>query len=354
MKKIIYFLIILTLLASVSITIPRISQSDIPMESFFGKNLIANIAEKSSPAVVSIDWQRKVKRIYRDPFSDFFQSEPRFKERIIPVRSAGSGFIYDKKGYIITNEHVIHNAKGAKINITLLDGRKFIAKLIGADESLDLAVLKIKGSKLPIIKFGNSDLIRPGEWVVAIGNPYRFSHTVTLGIISATGRDLQDLGKHNLIQTDAAINPGNSGGPLINLKGEVIGINVAVAAKAQNIGFAIPINAAKDILNTLVSKGMVPRGWLGVSIRDIDQQIANYFGLKSTKGAFVVGIYRNSAAHKYGLKRYDIIKKINGKTVKNSDDLRKKILSIKPGKKITCIIERNKKTLQKKIILGKK
>lgn len=349
MKKIIVLLLISILLC---LPISALSQHNITGESFLGKNLIADIAEKTSPSVVSIDWERKIKQTYWDPFSDFFQKEPSFKERIVPVRSAGSGFIYDKKGYIITNEHVVHNAKGAKINITLLDGRKFIAKLIGADESLDLAVLKINGTNLPAIKFGNSDLIRPGEWVVAIGNPYRFSHTVTLGIISATGRDLADLGKHNLIQTDAAINPGNSGGPLINLQGEVIGINVAIAAQAQNIGFAIPINAAKEVLDTLVSKGKVLRAWLGVSIRDIDAQIMNYFGLKSSKGVIIAAIYSNSAAHKYGLTKYDIIKKINGEAVKNSEDLKKKISSFKPSKKITVEIERNKRTIVKNIILG--
>ena len=349
-------LIFLTLLIVIFPLITNISlaETNKAPELFLGKTLIADIAEKTSPAVVSIDWERKIKQTVWDPFSDFFKFEPSFKERIIPIKSAGSGFIYNEKGYIITNEHVIHNSKEAKLNITLPDGRKYTAKLIGSDESLDLAVLKINGSNLPTIKLGNSDKIRPGEWVIAIGNPYRFSHTVTFGIISATGRDLEDLRKNNLIQTDAAINPGNSGGPLINLDGEVIGINVAIAAQAQNIGFAIPINAAKEILDVLVSKGKIARGMLGVSIRDLDEQIINYFGLKTKEGVIIVGIDANSPAEKYGLKKYDIIKKVNGQKVTSSEDLQKKISSHKPGETLTIEILREDKTIDKKIVLGEK
>ncbi|MBU1027320.1 MAG: trypsin-like peptidase domain-containing protein [Candidatus Margulisbacteria bacterium] len=208
------------------------------------------MVEEVGEAVVNIDIVKNI-RIRTSPFSNFgFNFIPEFRnfyqERIIPQKGAGSGFIIDNRGYILTNEHVVRGA--SEINVTLKDGRKLSAVITGVDESLDLAMIKVEAGDLPVLKLGNSDKIRPGEWVIAIGNPYGFSNTVTAGIISATGRTIENLSKQNLIQTDAPINPGNSGGPLLNLNGEVIGINVAIVAGAQSIGFAIPINAAKEAL----------------------------------------------------------------------------------------------------------
>lgn len=231
----------------------------------WGPNTIANIVEEVGDAVVNIDVVKKVR--VSSPFKNFerdfgffgFDFMPEFRDfysdRVIPQKGAGSGFIIDSKGYILTNEHVVRGAD--EIKVTLKDGRKLKGKVAGKDASLDLAVIKVDAKDLPTLKLGDSSKIRPGEWVIAIGNPYGFSNTVTAGIVSATGRTLKDLGKKNLIQTDTPINPGNSGGPLLNLNGEVIGINVAIVAGAQSIGFAIPVNAAKEVVDELIKKGKV-------------------------------------------------------------------------------------------------
>ena len=306
-----------------------------PIPNANGYNVIADIVEQVGDAVVNIDVEKSIKARVFSPLNNFdrrffgFDPDPGFKDffedQVIPQRGAGSGFIFDKKGHIMTNEHVIKNAD--KIKITLKDGRKFDAKVIGKDSTIDLAILEIKAKNLPVIPLGNSSKIRPGEWAIAIGNPYGFSNTVTAGIISATGRHLSDLGKKNLIQTDTAINPGNSGGPLINLAGEVIGINVAIVAQAQGIGFAIPVNEAKRVKTELIEKGKVVRPWLGVYLRDMDKRLANYLDLPLKEGIAVVEIVKNSPAEKMRLKRYDIIKKVDGKTINqfNSDSVKESI-----------------------------
>jgi len=310
---------------------------------------IADIVEKEGGAVVNIDII-KIIRIRTSPFlnpDDFFgyQVMPEFRnfsrERIVPQRGAGSGFFIDKRGYVITNEHVTRGA--AEIIVTTRDGKKYAGKIAGADPDLDIAVIKIdpQGVDLPVLPLGDSANLRPGEWVIAIGNPYGFSNSVTSGIISATGRVLGDIGKKNLIQIDAAINPGNSGGPLLNFKGEVIGVNVAIMSGAQGIGFAIPINAAKEIVQTLIDNGRVIRGWLGVNMQDVDGRVANYLDLPMVDGAVVFDVIKGSPAEEMGLKKFDVFREINGAKVSTAGDMHEAIAALKPGAEIKVKIYRD-------------
>ena len=307
---------------------------------------IPEIVEKVGSAVVNIDVVKMEKARIFDPFKDFgfgFRLEPEFRhffeDKIVPIKGAGSGFIINKKGYILTNHHVVKNAD--KIKVTLKDGRSFNAKTIGSDATLDLAVIKIDAGNLPTVLLGDSTKIKPGQWVVAIGNPYQFANTVTVGIISATGRALRDIGKQDLIQTDAAINPGNSGGPLIDMAGKVIGINVAIAAGAEGIGFAIPINSAKEVLNDLITKGKVIRPWLGIYMRDVDEKIAQYLDLPLTTGVVITDVVPDSPAAKMGLRRYDVIREIDKKKVEKGEDVQKIIKDRKPGDKIMILVFRD-------------
>ena len=322
------------------------------MDQLKGFNIIADTVEEVGPAVVNIDIVKLQKtRVFNpfaggDPFG-FFEVDPGFRnffeDKTIPMKGAGSGFIINKEGFILTNEHVVKDAD--KIKVTLKDGRSFDGKIIGKDKKLDLAVIKIDAHDLPVARLGDSNNIRPGEWVIAIGNPYGFANTVTAGIVSALGRSIQDLGKRDLIQTDAAINPGNSGGPLINLAGEVIGVNVAIVAQAQGLGFAIPINEAKDVLGQLVEKGKVVRAWLGVYMRDIDERIANYLDLPVARGVIITEIVKGSPADKMGLVRYDIVKEVNGQKVEKANDMQAVVQKMAPGDSISITVFRKEKNI---------
>jgi serine protease Do len=322
----------------------------------FGPETIADIVEKVGESVVNIDVVKKIK--ISSPFKNFdqdffgFDFMPEFRQfsqdRVVPQKGAGSGFIIDSKGHILTNEHVVRGAD--EIKVTLKDGRKLTGKVIGQDASLDLAIIKVDAQDLPSLKLGDSSKLRPGEWVIAIGNPYGFANTVTAGIVSATGRSLDDIGKKNLIQTDAPINPGNSGGPLLNLNGEVVGINVAIVAGAQSIGFAIPVNAAKEVLDELIKKGKIVRAWLGVYMRDVDEKIAAYLDLPVAEGVVVIDVVKDSPADKMGLQKYDVIRAVNDKKVDKSAEIQEMIQKNKPGDKITLKIYRDGKT---KVLSGK-
>jgi len=345
---------LLFLLTAYSLLLTAISFAQIPVLTTPGTspNIIADAVEKAGPAVVNIDVVKMQKTQVFNPFKDFdfgfgFDPDPEFKrffeDRVVPIKGAGSGFIIDKEGSIFTNEHVVRGAD--KIKVTLKDGRSFEGKVIGSDATLDLAVVKIEAHDLPTIPLGDSSQIRPGEWVIAIGNPYGFSNTVTAGIISATGRSLGELGKKDLIQTDAAINPGNSGGPLININGEVIGINTAIVAQAQGLGFAIPINEAKVIKDDLINKGKVIRPWIGIYLRDIDEKIANYLDLPVSDGVIVTDIVKDSPAEQAGLKKYDVIKEVDGEKMKNSNEVIGKIQKNKIGNTSRFMIYREGKNL---------
>jgi serine protease Do len=315
----------------------------------------ADLAEKVKPAVVNVSTTSKVK-MQGNPFR-FFQGEDEegqlrefFKKFFgeIPDRerkqqSLGSGFIIGSDGQIITNNHMIEGAE--EIKVKLSDGREFKAKVIGRDAKTDLALIKIASpvEHLSVLELGDSDKMRVGDWVLAVGIPFGLEHTVTQGIISATGRVIGSGPYDNFLQTDAPINPGNSGGPLVNLKGEVIGINTAIVSGGQGLGFAIPSSLAKSIITQLKDKGKVVRGWMGVSIQTVTPDLAESFGMKEPKGALVGDVSPGSPAQKAGLKRGDIIVGYDGKTIKDSNDLPRFVAETPVGKRVDVDIIRDGK-----------
>jgi len=329
----------------------------------------ASVAEKASPAVVGIKSEKEITQRYYgfgspfgeqfDPFSDdffdFFRRRsprrytPRTPQRKQMTTAMGSGFIISADGYVLTNNHLVGEAE--KVVIELADGRKFIATAedIKTDEDSDIAVVKIDAKNLPYLKLADSDALEVGEWVLAIGNPLGLSHTVTAGIVSAKGRSGFDLATlENFIQTDAAINFGNSGGPLINLDGEAVGINAAIAAATGNIGiggigFAIPINMAKHVYEQLKKSGKVERGFLGVILQDMDADMAKAFGLKDNKGVLIPHVDKDSAADKAGLKHNDVILEFNGEPVESANELQNRIAMLKPGTSVKIVVWRDEK-----------
>ena len=318
------------------------------LESF--SNSIADIAEKVGPAVVNIDTVRMVKQ--GSPFGDdpifrrFFGEQFEEYSRTIPQKGAGSGFIINKEGYILTNEHVVHRAD--EIKVTLADGREFTGKVVGSDETSDLAIVKIESeNNLPMVELGDSKGLRVGEIVIAIGNPYGLQQTVTMGVVSAKGRSIpvEEHTYRNFIQTDTAINPGNSGGPLLNTKGEVIGVNTAIIPYAQGIGFAIPINTAKRNIDDLINLGKVRRSWLGVYIQGITPEIAEQFNLSEAKGVLVGDVVKDSPAEEAGIKTGDIIKKVNNEEVNSPGELQDKIRNVDIGKNADIEVVRDGKTI---------
>ena len=321
----------------------------------------AELAEKVKPAVVNISTTSTV-RVPGNPFRHFFgphESDPfgdffghffgDIPDRELKQNSLGSGFIIDKGGFIITNNHVVEGADEIKVKMS--DGREFKAKVVGRDSKTDLALIKISSlfKDLPVLALGDSDTIRVGDWVIAVGNPFGLEHTVTQGIISASGRVIGSEPYDNFLQTDAPINPGNSGGPLVNLKGEVIGINSAIVAGGQGIGFAIPSNMGKSIVAQLKEKGKVTRGWIGVSIQTVTPEIARAFDLKESEGALVGDVVPNSPADKGGIKRGDIIVSFDGKSVKRANDLPMIVADIASGKTVDVKLLRNGKEIAMKV-----
>lgn len=332
-------------------------------QDVYNGNPMVSIVKKSSPAVVNIDTESMVKqRITTNPFGgdpffeeffgdDFFGGDG-MKERVVPQRGKGSGFIVTKNGYILTNNHVVERAD--KIKVTLLDGRSFDAKKIGQDPTFDLAVIQIKAPDLPVLILGDSDVTEVGEWVVAIGNPLGFEHSVTVGVVSAKNRTLQAPGVNfqGFMQTDAAINPGNSGGPLIDLSGRVVGINTAIVPYAQGIGFAIPINMAKQIMDDLIQHGEVRRGWLGVTVQPLTAALVDAYKIPVTEGSIISDVQPNSPANKYGLQRGDVIVSIAGKAVKNSNDVVFSVRNKLAGDKVDFEIYRDGKKKKIEVVLG--
>ncbi len=320
-------------------------------------------AKKVSPATVYIYTEKVIKttRDSRNPFSDeddpfrdffgdefferFFGPGLRSPQREQPLKSLGSGIIVSPEGYIITNNHVVENADLIKIKIN--DTREYEAKLIGADKKSDIAILKIEGKELPYAKLGDSDKLEVGEWIIAIGNPFGLSHTVTSGIISAIGRNNVGISDYeDFIQTDCSINPGNSGGPMINLSGHVIGINTAIFSKSggnQGIGFAIPINMVKKIMTDLIeNKGKVRRGYLGVSIQTVTDVIAEKYGLeKNKRGVLISQVFDNSPADKGGIKENDIIVEFDGIEITDSNKLRNVVAAVQINKNVSVKLLRD-------------
>jgi len=305
---------------------------------------LAPMVKRISPSVVNIATRGTIKEqpgrnpLMDDPFfRRFFDVPPNSKPRERQFQSAGSGVIVDaKNGYIITNHHVVENA--SEITITLLDNRTFSAKVIGSDEGADVAVLQVKQPNLVAITLGDSAKLEVGDYVVAIGNPFGLQHTVTAGIVSALGRNgISPDGYEDFIQTDASINPGNSGGALVNLRGELVGINSAILTGSGGnigIGFAIPVNMVKGVMDQLIKYGQVKRGVLGVQLYNVTPDIAKEFGLSETTGALVAGVAQGSSAERAGIKTGDIITSLNGVTMKNSGELRNAIGMLHVGDKI--------------------
>lgn len=313
------------------------------------ENAIINVHKKVAPAVVYIDTERTVRTspIIPEFFRDFFG--PGFfdfyGQREYKQQGTGSGFLIRPDGYIVTNYHVIQNAE--KITVNLKGGKKYDAKVVGSDRKYDLAILKIDAKNLPYLEMGDSDHLQIGQWVVAVGNPYGLHETVTIGIISALNRSISNSKEEGyLIQTDAAINPGNSGGPLVNLKGEVIGINEAILSNAQNIGFAIPIKILKDNLDDLINQGKITHEkstvpWLGIYMQDVNEDMTEYFKLPFKTGVYVGRVVEGSPADKAGLLPQDIITQVNQKPVKSGDELADMIQKMKIGETISLLVWRN-------------
>jgi serine protease Do len=285
-----------------------------------------------------------------DFFDRFFGDMPR---REFKQRSLGSGFIISNDGYIFTNNHVVEQADTILVKIS--DGKEYEAKVIGTDANTDIALIKIKPSNsLPVAEIGDSEKVKVGEWVIAIGNPFGLDATVTAGIVSAKGRVIGAGPYDNFIQTDASINPGNSGGPLFNMEGKVIGINTAIVAQGQGIGFAIPINMAKSILADLKTKGKVTRGWLGISVQDISDDIAKNLNHQNKGGALVSDVFKGDPADQAGIKVGDIITEINGKPIKDTHELLLTIAALQVGQKMNIKAIRDGKEMTFRVTVAER
>ncbi len=321
-------------------------------------NPFVELAQALNPVVVNINTSKTVQRrspFRNDPFFDDFFS--RFfgdnygQPREYQTQSLGSGFLISSDGYILTNNHVIKDAD--EIDVILYDGTNYSADIIGRDPDTDVGLIKIDAENLPYAALGNSDETKVGEWVIAIGNPFGLSNTVTKGIVSAKERSLGNNQYDNYLQTDASINPGNSGGPLINLKGEVIGINSAIIANAYGLGFAVPINTAKSLLPQLM-EGDVKKGWIGISIQDLDDELVQALGLDSKDGVLVSDVTGDSPAQKAGIKAADVIIEIDGTRMKNSTQLATTIALKGPGAEVSLKLLRKGKEISVKVKLGER
>ena len=347
LKKIIYLLIFLNFTTFQAKAVP---------ESF------ADLADKLMPSVVNISTTQTVKTTTNQfpfqfppgsPFGEMFKDFERPTER--KASALGSGFIIKEDGIVITNNHVIANAEDILVRV---GEKEYKAKLVGADPYMDIAVLKMETKdKFETVEFGDSDTARVGDWAVAIGNPFGLGGTVTAGIISARNRDINLTRYDDFIQTDASINQGNSGGPLFNLKGEVIGINTAIIAPGQSgsigIGFAIPANAASNVIDQLIKFGETKRGWLGVRIQEVTKEIADVEKLKKPAGALVASVGQNSPADKAGIKAGDIILEFDGKKIDTMRTLPKVVANTKVGKSVELKVWRDKKSIKKRLTLGR-
>ncbi len=333
-----------------------------------------SLAESMKPAVVNIYTKTKIQSrgfqgyngmapdelfrfFFGNPLNDGGMRAPAPRE----AQALGSGFVINNEGLIITNSHVVRmsgrNADSIMVKF-IGDSEKspgWEAKVLGVDESTDVALIKLNKKKadLKVTPLGDSSKVKVGEWVVAIGNPYGHMHSVTKGIVSALGRSLEEIDRSEFIQTDASINPGNSGGPLFNLYGEVIGINTAIDARAQGIGFAIPINTAKNVVQQIVEKGEVSIGWVGIEMSELNPQMAEALGLKSSEGVLVQGIFEGGPAARGGIKTYDVITEVNGQTISGSRDFARIVRNLSVGAKAKINLLREGKVLSREITIGK-
>jgi serine protease Do len=368
-------LVVLALVAAVALCAPVASRAQTPagpapesvrvleaLESAF-----VSVADRVMPAVVNVTVKSKRgpagaeapdRPEMEERFKEFFGQEffDRFFRKRSPRdegRASGSGVIVDKQGYILTNNHVVENA--AEIEVGLSDDRKFKAVLVGRDPKTDLAVLRVEAppGSLPVAELGDSDRLRVGQWAIAIGNPFGLDRTVTAGIVSATGRSRVGVATYEaFIQTDASINPGNSGGPLLNLQGKVIGINTAIVASGQGIGFSIPINMAREVMGQLIAKGRVIRGWLGIVIQDLTSDLAAGFGIASPGGVLISDVMKDSPAEAAGMRPGDVIVEFTGAPIKEVTDLQRRVAAVEPGKPAALTVIRDRKPTPLTVRIG--
>ncbi len=321
-----------------------------------------NVAEKITPSLVNIRAEARpsqngpaVPPGLPEPFKDFFEQFRGTPFNAPQPSGLGSGVIVDQKGHILTNDHVVSGSE--KLTVRLHDGRSFSAELVGTDPRTDLAVVKIDAENLSPASLGNSDDLKIGEWVVAAGTPFGLENTITAGVVSAKGRSSIIGGNayEDFIQTDAAINPGNSGGPLANLRGEVVGINTAIFSRSggyMGIGFAIPINMAKSVYESLVREGRVVRGWLGVAIQDLTAELADSFGHEGTNGALIGDVSPDSPAAQAGLKQGDIITRFDGQEIEGVNQLRNQVARTRPQSRVEVEVFREEKRISYRVTLG--
>ncbi|CAM3494410.1 Peptidase [Bordetella sputigena] len=343
---------------------PALTQQVQPAAGTMSLPNFAQITRQYGPAVVniSVSGTKKV-ALQQDPFAQFFGGMPGFPgmpgqmgpggTREVPIRGEGSGFIISPDGLILTNAHVVQDAN--EVTVKLTDRREYRAKVLGSDPVTDVAVIKIDASHLPVVKLGNVDDVNVGDWVLAIGSPYGLENTATAGIVSAKGRSLPDDTSVPFIQTDVAVNPGNSGGPLFNTRGEVVGINSQIYTRTggfQGLSFAIPINVATKIKDEIVAHGKVRHAMLGVTVQEVNQELANSFKLDSPTGALVASVEKGSAADKAGLKSGDVIRAIDGRPIVSSGDLSSVITLQDPGQRVKLDVWRNGKPIEVTATLG--
>ncbi len=356
--KIFFLLCAVIALLSGPVVLKAQDEADIQLLDRSSKAFSA-VVKKAGPAVVHVRVEKKAssnREMMGNPFDDpFFQRffGPSFRQPSTPqspeqfkTQGAGSGFLISDDGYILTNNHVIAGAD--KITVRLEGDTELAGKVIGADPQSDVALLKVEGKRnLPFLSLGDSDKLEVGEWVIAIGSPFGLDRTVTVGVVSAKGRNHMGINEYeNFIQTDAAINPGNSGGPLLNIHGEVVGMNTAIFSRSggyMGIGFAIPANMAKTVKTQLLTGGKVTRSWLGVAIQDMNEDLARSFKLSQKSGALITEVSKNSPAERAGLKKGDVIISFDGKQVSDVADLRNRVAMFSPGKQVECVIIRNEK-----------
>lgn len=333
--------------------------------SAFAKDLpdFTELVEKQGAAVVNVSTTQinRMPQMFQgapnlpenDPFYEFFRRFAPQMPREQESQSLGSGFIISADGYILTNAHVVDRAE--KITVRLTDKREYKAKVIGADKRTDVALLKIEASGLPKVTLGEPNLLKVGEWVLAIGSPFGFDSSVTAGIVSAKGRSLPQENFVPFIQTDVAINPGNSGGPLFNMKGEVVGINSQIYSRSggyMGLSFSIPIDVAMDVVNQLRTTGKVTRGRIGVSIQEVTRELADSFGLPKIAGALISAVEKGGPADKAGVRPSDVILKFDGKTVNSSADLPRIVAATKPGNKVAVQLWRKGSTLDVSLVVA--
>jgi len=326
-----------------------------------GENPVADIVAEALPTVVNIDMAPPPiteNGTIELPSKGFtLNLTPRFHGRQSdsgnPPRSLGTGVIIRSDGYVVTSSHVVR-AVGNRIVVTLNDKRSFDAKIVGKDSFTDLALLKIDADNLPVARFGTSVDLRPGDWAIAVGSPFGYDHTVTLGIISAVGRSISDLNNHvDLIQTDAAINPGNSGGPLLNIRGEVVGINCAVRTAAQNIGFAVPVDVVRTVADELLAHGTIKRPFLGIFMQDLNPYVAQQLQLKVNHGVIVGRIVPDSPCEKAGVGQNDIIVSVDGQKVDTTKEVREILKKCSPGEVMEFVFYRKGSGEEKrKVVIG--